>query len=72
MASRPFFGVPRGISGRTLVVGTAGHQFADGSVESPASVDVIGVLQGLSSDQARELASALLRAADEVDGWLAR
>lgn len=72
MPSRPFFGVPRGISGRTIVVGTAGHQWADGSIESVASIEIIGHLHGLNSDQARELASALLQAADEVDGWVAR
>lgn len=72
MASRPFFGLPRGINGRTIVVGTAGHQWADGSIESGASIEIIGRLQCLTSDQARELAAALLQAADEVDVWFAR
>jgi|ERR1700712_485700 hypothetical protein len=72
MPSRSFFGVPRGVSGRTTVVGTAGHQWADGSIESGASIDIIGLRDGLSSGQARELASALLEAADEVDEWLSR
>lgn len=72
MPSRPFFGAPRGINGRTIVVGTAGHQWADGTIEAVASIEVIGHLHGLSGDQARELASALLQAADEVDAWLAR
>ena len=35
------------------------------SVESPAS-------PGLSSSEARELARALVTAADEIDGWVAR
>lgn len=72
MPSRSFFGSPRGIGGRGIVVGTAGHQWADGSIESAASIDVIGLLDGLTGDQARELASALLQAADEVDAWRTR
>ncbi|TPG37150.1 hypothetical protein [Mycolicibacterium hodleri] len=72
MPSRPFFGVPRGIAGRTIVVGASGHQWADGSIESVASIEIVGHLHGLNSDQARELASILLQAADEVDGWVAR
>jgi hypothetical protein len=72
MPSRPFFGVPRSISGRTIVVGATGHQWADGSIDSVASIEIIGHLHGLTSDQARELASALLQAADELDGWVAR
>ena len=72
MPSRCFFGVPRGVTGRTIVVGAAGHQWADGSVESVASIEIVGHLHGLTSDQARELASILLQAADEADGWVAR
>jgi hypothetical protein len=69
MASRPFFGVPRAISGSTIVVGTVGHQWSDGSIEPVAGIEVIGLLRCLNSDQARELGLALLEAADEVDGW---
>ena len=72
MPSRSVFGVPRGITGRTIVVGAAGHQWADGSIASVASIEIIGRLDALSSDQARELASALQFAADEADGWVAR
>ena len=69
--SRPFFGKARGITGRTIVVGTSGHQWADGSVASTATIEIIGRPDGLASGQARELAAALLQAADEVDGWFA-
>jgi hypothetical protein len=69
--SRAFFGVPRGISGRTIVVGTSGHQWADGSIESVPSIEIIGDLHGLNGDQARDLASALLQAAEEIDRWVA-
>jgi hypothetical protein len=60
MAPRPFFGAPRGISGRAVVVG---HQWVDGSVESVATVEIIGHLEGLTCGQAREVASALLQVA---------
>jgi hypothetical protein len=70
--SRAFFGVPRGISGRTIVVGSAGHQWADGSIESVPTIGIIGDLHGLNGDQARDLASALQQAAEETDGWVAR
>jgi hypothetical protein len=68
--SRPFFGIPRSVRGRTIVVGTAGHQWADGSIDSNATIEIIGCLHGLDSDQARDLASALLQAAEERDGWV--
>ena len=35
-------------------------------------IHVQGAWDGMNSDQARELAAALLEAATEVDGWSAR
>jgi hypothetical protein len=46
-------------------------QYKDGSVEDVEAV-VVGTDDGLNSDQARELADALLEAADEVDRWAGR
>ncbi|MDT5119295.1 MAG: hypothetical protein QOE30_5034 [Mycobacterium sp.] len=43
-------------------------QWADGTIASP-SVVVECAAPGLTSDQARELASVLLDAAAELDGW---
>lgn len=70
MPSRSFFGLPRGITGRTIIVGAVGHQWADGSIEPVASIEIIGHLDTLNSEQARQLASALQLAADEADGWV--
>ncbi|MGO8771500.1 MAG: hypothetical protein ACLQIK_01160 [Mycobacterium sp.] len=63
-----------------MQISTAAIQFADGSIDDgdiePPSV---AILDGdtdtgiqLNADQARKLASVLLAAADEVDGWAAR
>jgi hypothetical protein len=74
---RIIFGVNRRITGHAAKGGTSAVQWADGSVddgrvEAP-SVYVHGLGETtLNSDQARELASVLLEAAAEVDGWAAR
>ena len=54
-------------------VRTGGIQLPDGSIdtrECPPSIDVYVLTDdGLTSDQARELAAALLEAAAELDRW---
>jgi hypothetical protein len=63
-------GCDRGITDHDLTVRTSAIQFADGSIDTQAEPPMIR-LSGdeLNSDQARELAAALLQAAAEVDGW---
>lgn len=77
----PYWTLYRSISGRVrrpitdacMTVWTEGAQWDDGHVDPP-SVCLPGHLltKELNSDQARELAAALLEAAAEVDGWVTR
>lgn len=78
-AYRIVFGVDRTVTDSTARVYTAAVQFADGSlddgtIEAPTVAVCDGERDGLivNSDQARELASVLLQAAAEIDGWVAR
>lgn len=70
---RVVFGGNRGVDGHQAAVQTASIQFADGRVDDGRLVEApsVTVLDAdhLTSVQARELASALLAAADEIDGW---
>ena len=68
----------RKITDHRLTVAPSAVQWADGSVddgriEGP-HVYVYGLDEGcpLNSDQARELAAALLESAAEIDGWAQR
>lgn len=47
-------------------------QWADGSIHEPSVAIESPHGPALTSEQARELAAALITAAAEVDGWLAR
>jgi hypothetical protein len=64
-------GDDRGVTEHNLVVHTVAIQFADGRIENgriKAATVYSG--RGLSTTQARELAAALLKAADQLDGWI--
>jgi hypothetical protein len=67
-------GADRAIAGTTVRVLTGAFQFADGSIDVDGQVDVPNVaidgdVDHLSADQARQLAAAVLAAADEIDKW---
>jgi hypothetical protein len=73
-------GVDRTVTDHAVRVYAAAVQLADGTTEE-GSIDGPSVyvasgqasaLEPLNSDQARELASALLEAAAEIDRWSAR
>jgi len=78
MPYRLVFGVDRTVTDHAVRVSTHAFQFADGSIanrwtgEAPGMAILNGDtdtgLRPLNSDQARELASVLLAAADELDG----
>jgi 2-polyprenyl-6-methoxyphenol hydroxylase-like FAD-dependent oxidoreductase len=59
------------LSAARRVVKLRAIQYSDGSVDDVEAV-VVGIEGGLNSDQARELAAALLEAAAELDKWTAR
>jgi hypothetical protein len=73
---RAIQGINRGVTDSDAIVWTGACQLADGSVATTpaylAPVINVELAQDLNSDQARELASALLEAADEVDRWVQR
>ncbi|BCI89368.1 hypothetical protein PJK45_20610 [Mycobacterium kansasii] len=67
----------RSIEGNTnVLVWVEAIQYGDGSLDQSAidrpSVQIEANQEALSSRQARELAAALLTAADELDGWAKR
>jgi hypothetical protein len=73
---RVVFGEYRGVTDHPICVSTAAVQWADGSlddgqIEAPNMV-LLGDERSLNSDQARELAAALLAAAAELDRWSGR
>ncbi|WP_261887546.1 DUF6907 domain-containing protein, partial [Mycobacterium marinum] len=70
-------GATRSVEGNSDVeVWTAAVQYDDGTLDQDAldrpNVWIQAHQEGLSSAQARELAAALLSAADELDGWTRR
>ncbi|AFM16999.1 hypothetical protein Mycch_2216 [Mycolicibacterium chubuense NBB4] len=75
---RIILGGDRTIAGHRAVVSPSAVQWADGSVDDGRTeaphVYAFNLEESnpLTTDQARELAAALLAAADEVDGWVAR
>lgn len=75
---RAIFGDDRCVTDHDAIVWTSAVQFADGAVtasplgEPYVYVDCVGIDRGLNSDQARELAAALLEAAAELDRWAER
>ncbi|VBA60490.1 hypothetical protein [Mycobacterium attenuatum] len=74
---RRITGEVRGVTGNTnVLVWVEAVQYADGSLDQSAidrpSVQIEANQEALSSRQARELAMALLTAADELDGWAKR
>ena len=70
---RAVFGADRCIDGHRAEVQTTAFQLADGRVDDGSLVEAPTVTVAdavdLSSRQAREVAAALLQAADEIDGW---
>jgi hypothetical protein len=72
---RVIMGATRGVTDYDVVVWTSAVQYTDGALDDggdsePPSVHVnFGDSRGMNSDQARELAAALLEAAAEIDGW---
>jgi hypothetical protein len=63
-------GEDHGVTDHNVVVHTVAIQFADGRIDDgriKAATVYSG--RGLSSTQARELAAALLEAADDLDRW---
>ncbi|VBA38040.1 hypothetical protein LAUMK13_01931 [Mycobacterium innocens] len=68
----------RGVEGKSdIQVWVAAVQYADGSLDQDDAIDRASVWidacqEALSARQARELADALLAAADELEGWAAR
>lgn len=67
-------GVIRGVSDSDVIVWTSCIEFWDGSIDTDGEIELPalhldGALTTLNSDQARELASALIEAAVEIDGW---
>jgi hypothetical protein len=75
---RVILGADRKVTDHKLTVSPSAVQWGDGSVDDGRievpHVYVYDVDEGnpLNSDQARELAAALLEAAAEVDGWSAK
>jgi hypothetical protein len=75
---RVIMGAERHVTDSDVVVWTSAIQFADGSIDDAAcggespQVNLGGNHGELNSDQARELAAAILEAANEIDGWTAR
>jgi hypothetical protein len=77
---RVIFGVDRTVTDHTVRVYASAVQLADGTtddhlIEGPRVYVQDGEkfgLEGLNSDQARELAAVLLVTAAEIDGWVAR
>ena len=74
---RILLGAGRGVTDHNVVVQTAAIQFADGRIDDgrikapTLTISHAGYNgRGLSSTQARELAAVLLKAADELDGWI--
>ena len=67
---RVVLGEDHGVTDHNVVVHTVAIQFADGRI-ADARIKAATVYsgRGLSSTQARELAAALLEAADQLDGW---
>jgi hypothetical protein len=76
---RVVIGDDRTVTDHKLRVSPTAIQLADGSIDDGTTIEapsvyVVDLDEGnlLNSDQARELASVLLEAADEIDGWAAR
>ena len=68
---RIILGEDRGITNHKMAVHTVAIQFADGRIaDGRIKAAIVYSGQGLSSTQARELAAALLEAADQLDRWI--
>jgi hypothetical protein len=68
---RIILGEDRGITNHKMAVHTVAVQFADGRIaDGRIKAAIVYSGQGLSGTQARELASALLEAADQLDRWM--
>jgi hypothetical protein len=67
---RVVLGEDRGVTNHNVVVHTIAIQFADGRIaDGRIKAATVYSGRGLSSTQARELAAALLEAADDLDRW---
>lgn len=74
---RMFSGRDRRVDGVDGVIGTSAVQYVDGSVDDGRVDEAPCIWVGMGADsissaQARQLADALVSAADEVDGWVTR
>lgn len=76
---RIIVGADRRVTDHTVRVSPSAVQRADGSVDGHGDIEApqvyvfeLGESAPLNSDQARELAAALLEAADEIERWSAR
>jgi hypothetical protein len=76
---RVVIGDDRTVTDHKLRVSPTAIQLADGSIDDGTTIEApsvyvfdLGESSPLNSDQARELAAALLEAAAVLDGWMAR
>jgi hypothetical protein len=69
MPSRTIYGIQRTVTDSGTWLESCGSQWADGSIDDEPSIDLHHDDRTLNSDQARELAAALLQAAGDLDGW---
>jgi hypothetical protein len=72
---RVIMGPDRGVTDSDVRIWTTAIQRTDGGIDSEPEPPQVHIeadtdRSGLSSDQARELAAALLEAAAQLDGWL--
>lgn len=70
--SRVIFGPGHRVIDTDITVRAGACQWADGTLETGIGQPVVTLLStyDLNSDQARELAAALLEVAAQVDGWV--
>lgn len=73
-AWRLIFSPDRTVTDHDACVSIRACQYSDGSLDDEIALFVLGVSwdNGLNSDQARELAAALLEAAAQLDGLVQR
>jgi hypothetical protein len=71
---RIIYGADRRVTDHNLAVSPSAIQWVDGTIDNqdePPAVYVWGLteMDPLNSDQARELAAALLETAEQIDSW---
>ena len=74
-AYRIIYGADQSVEGHDLTMWTTATQYADGSIDidsEPPTVNLqVSWDKGLTSDQARELSALVLKAAADIDRWVA-